>query len=400
MAEEDSGAGRMLAGLLSVIGITALDDIPNTVAAHATSAGFTDVHIYLGDVERRSLHLLAGPGASASVERELPIQATLPGRAYQYGMVLPDQAPSAKGFQYWVPMFNGVERLGVLSVTSEYDGDTVRENARSLAALVALAIANKRGHSDTYARVNRTRPMNVAAEAQWHLIPPRSYADARVSICATLEPSYQISGDAYDYALAGPLVYLSIFDAMGHDTAAGQTAGLAVAASRSARRGGHDLAETGDAIERELARPSDDIRYATAVLAVLDTRSGLLTWSSFGHPPPLVLRGKEGISLSCPPALPLGTGLGDLGTTICRQQLEPGDRVALYTDGITEARRPGARQFGLKRLISVLTRHHADRLTVSETVRRFVHAFLDYHDGNLKDDATVLLCEWPGPSPD
>ncbi|WP_329458128.1 PP2C family protein-serine/threonine phosphatase [Streptomyces sp. NBC_01497] len=399
MRDQDNSGERMLAALLKVIGTTALDDLPDTVSEHAKAAGFTEVRIYVGDVERRALHLIAGARTGAAVERVLKIEGTDAGRAYQYGTILPVGTPPAEGVAYWVPMFNGKERLGLMFVGAVEDGETVREDATALATLVALAVSTKRGHSDTYARLNRTQPMNVAAEAQWQLIPPRTYTDSRVAVCATLEPSYRISGDAYDYATAGSLVYMSIFDAMGHDTAAGQTAALAVAASRSARRRGAGIPETGAVIEEELGGQLGDVRYATAVLAVLDTASGLLTWASFGHHPPLVLRDGAAIKLKCRPAYPLGTGLGDLETTLCHQQLRPGDRVTLYTDGITEARRPHGQEFGLDRFISVLTQYPDDGLSVSETVRRFSHTFLDYHQGELQDDATVLLCEWLGPGP-
>lgn len=389
----------MFAGLLKVIGTTSFDDLPDTVGEHAKAVGFTEVRIYVGDVERRGLHLIAGALTAPSVDRVIGIQDTEGGRAYQYGEIRPVSTPPSAGAAYWVPMFNGKERIGLMFVAATHDSDEVRENATALATLVALSVSTKRGHSDTYARLNRTQPMMVSAEAQWQLIPPRTYTDSRVAVCATLEPSYRVSGDAYDYATAGPRVYLSIFDAMGHDTAAGQTAALAVAASRSARRRGAGIAETAEVIESELAGQFDDVRYATAVLAFLDTRTGLLTWSNFGHHPPLLVRGCDAVVLRCRPAYPLGTGLGDLETTLCHQQLEPGDRVVLYTDGITEARRPHGQEFGLDRFISVLTRYPADGLSVSETVRRFSHAFLDHHHGELHDDATVLLCEWLGAGP-
>jgi serine phosphatase RsbU (regulator of sigma subunit) len=395
--DHDRSAEGMLADLLGVVGTTALDDLPDTVSEYAGRAAFTEVLIYVGDVERRSLHLLAGARTPVSARRMVPITDDIPGRAYQYGSVLSDGPTPSGGVRYWVPLYNGVERIGVMSVVVARDDEEIREAARGLATLVALAIVTKRGHSDTYARLNRVQPMSVSAEAQWHLIPPRSYADARVAICATLEPAYRISGDVYDYATAGPMVYLSIFDAMGHDTAAGLTATLAVAASRNARRAGAGIPEMGEAVERELADQFDGIRFATAVLACIDTRTGLLSWSSFGHHPPLLVRGSKGMILDSAPAFPLGTGLDGGRTTVSRRQLEPGDRVVLYTDGITEARRPQGRQFGLDRFISSLAQYENEHLSVSETVRRFVHAFLDYHDRELQDDATVLLCEWPGP---
>ena len=259
MRDWDDGYERMLVGLLNVIGTTSLDDLPDTVSEHAPDAGFTEVRIYLGDLERRALHLLAGARTPESAERVCD-----PG--HRRGPRLPARQGSARA-RALIRRHTGCRsstegaRRGDVVVGHRTRGGHRPRDATGLATLLALAVSNKPGHSDTYARLNRTQAMNVAAEAQWHLMPPRTYTDARVAICATLEPSYQINGDAYDYAIAGPLVYLSIFDAMGHDTAAGQTAALAVAASRSARRRGAGIAETGS--HRGTSSPASSTRSAT-----------------------------------------------------------------------------------------------------------------------------------------
>lgn len=182
-----------------------------------------------------------------------------------------------------------------------------------------------------------------------------------------------------------------------HDTAAGLSGTLALGACRNARRQGADLVGRAEAVEAALIEQYDRRRYVTGILATLDTRTGLLRWVNRGHHPPIVIRDNRWTTnLACPPAHPMGTDLG-LPSTECREQLQPGDRIVLYTDGITEARRPGGPEFGLERFTDFLIRHHADGLPVPETLRRLVHAVLAYHDGHLQDDATVLLCEWIGP---
>ncbi|BCM64896.1 hypothetical protein EASAB2608_00230 [Streptomyces sp. EAS-AB2608] len=401
-----SGDGRrMLEGLLAASHLMPLELLPARVTEHATAAGLTEVLIYVGDIQRNVLRLLTGCGedageAATGQDAELQVEGTLPGRAYQYVQVLADGSVEAREHRWWVPLLDGTERLGVLRVTAATDTERVRQDMVALASLVALILVSKRGHSDSYARLTRAEPMNIAAEMQWQLMPPRTYADGRVVIAAAMEPAYRISGDAFDYATAGPVVHLSIFDAMGHDTAAGLTANLAMATCRNSRRQNAGLVEITERIEQALIEQYGQSRYATGILADLDTRTGMLTWVNRGHHPPVIIRAGRWISqLHCPPAHPMGTGLA-LKTTLCREQLEPGDRVVFYTDGITEARGPGDAEFGLKRFTDFLVRHHADGLPVPETLRRIVHAVLEYHDGRLEDDATVLFCEWLGPDPE
>ncbi|MEV7991249.1 PP2C family protein-serine/threonine phosphatase [Streptomyces sp. NPDC086077] len=390
----------MLAGLLDASHLLPIDRLAEAAAEHARAAGFTDVLIYLGDLQRRVVRLLEGPKPpDGGHQTEIRIDGTAPGRAYQYGHMVSADPSEGEGSAWWVPILDGTERLGLLYAAAEHDDARTQEDLDRLAALIALILVSKRTSSDTLAKLCRTEPLNIAAEMQWNLMPPGTYADGRVIISASMEPAYQISGDAYEYATDGPLVHLTIFDAMGHDTAAGLSAALALGACRNARRAGADLVAKAEGVEAALVEQYDHHRYVTGVLATLDTRTGMLSWVNRGHLPPIVIRGSRWTThLKCPPAHPMGTGLG-LDSTVCHEQLEPGDRIVLYTDGITEARGPAGNEFGVDRFTDFIIRHHADGLPVPETLRRLVHAVLDYHEGKLQDDATVLLCEWLGPSP-
>ncbi|MER7900186.1 PP2C family protein-serine/threonine phosphatase [Streptomyces sp. NPDC096046] len=399
MERSGEGGRRMLADLLDASHLMPIELLPAKATECARAASFRQVLIYVADLQRTVLRLLPGDAAQGH-ETELPIEGTVAGRAYQYTDVLPAAPPGGGVSEWWVPLLDGTERLGLLRLSSERDDAAARADMQALAALVSLIIVSKRGTSDALARLVRARPMSVAAEMQWNLLPPRTYADGRVTISASQEPAYDISGDVFEYAVDGPLVHLTVFDAMGHDTAAGLSGALALGACRNARRQGAGLVEKAEAVEAALLEQYDHQRYVTGILATLDTRTGVLQWVNRGHHAPIVIRDNRWTSrLSCRPAHPMGTGLG-LRSTVCEEHLQPGDRIVLYTDGITEARRSGGREFGLARFTDFLIRHHADGLPVPETLRRLVQAVLEYHDGRLQDDATVLLCEWIGPHPE
>ncbi|MGW3368949.1 PP2C family protein-serine/threonine phosphatase [Streptosporangium canum] len=394
-----SGTERMLTGLLAESHLMALEQVPAWVGRYAGQAGLEEVLIYLADLQQNVLRLLTGPGAPGTPGHplELRIDTTLAGRTFQEVRILAKQ-DTGEGVQWWwVPLLDGTERLGVLRVRAQGAGERAGDVMRHLASLVALLVVSKRPYSDTYARLVRTQPMHVAAEMQWTLMPPLTFVDHRVAIAAIMEPAYTVGGDAFDYAVAGETVHLGLFDAMGHDVSAGLTASLAMAACRNQRRQGADLVTTSQAVERVLIDEfGRSTRFVTAVLADLDTVTGMLTWVNRGHHPPVVIRGSRWTTtLSCPPAHPMGLDLG-LPVTLCREQLEPGDRVLFYSDGIIEARNAQGQEFGLTRFVDFIIRRAADGLPVPETLRRLVHSVLDYNDGRLQDDATVLLAEWHG----
>ncbi|GAB3219566.1 PP2C family protein-serine/threonine phosphatase [Glycomyces halotolerans] len=400
-APDENRVLDMLSGLLDVSHLVKFRDIPLEADRHAGMADLRNVAIYLVDMQQEVLRDMTGFGTDAvqgSVP-DLPVEGTLAGRAFQYGQPVQGSEDEEGRSLWWTPLIKGTERLGVLRVSCANDDERAVRKAELLASMVALVIIGRRRTSDSYPRLLRTKRMEVAAELEWQLMPPRTYADADVVISGLMEPAYEVGGDAFDYAIADDVVHLAVFDSMGHDTAAGVAANLAVASYRNQRRRDISLAEISEAIEHVLVEQFEGNRYVSGVLATLDTTDGMLTWTNRGHPPPIVIRGQRwSTTLECRPAHPMGIDLG-VEPTVCSEQLEPGDRVVLYTDGITEARDHAGREFGVPQFIDFLIRHHTDQLPAPETLRRLVRSIMDHHGGKLLDDATVLVAEWSGPEP-
>ncbi|MFD7445453.1 PP2C family protein-serine/threonine phosphatase [Streptomyces sp. NPDC059909] len=391
---------RMLGGLLEAAHLAGIEELPGLIAEYAALAGLEDVRLYVVDLRQELLRELTGRGPDAGDGGdEHSVDGTLAGAAFRETRTIASSHLTDGGRRrYWAPVLDGTQRLGVLRAdcVDDEDGEDGRAALRPLSSLAGLLLASKRPFSDSHARLVRTETMHVAAEMQWKLMPPPAFANDQVVIAAAMEPAYEVAGDAFDYALAGDIVHLAIFDAMGHDSAAGLTANLAVATCRSKRRDGADLVATAQAIERALVKEFVHTRYTTGILADLDTRTGLLSWVNCGHLPPVLIRGgRWTTTLNCPPSHPMGTEL-ELPVTVCHEQLEPGDRLLLYTDGITEARDAGRQEFGLAQFVEFIVRHHADGLPVPETLRRLMRAVLRHHRDSLSDDATVVFLEWHG----
>ncbi|TDD25482.1 PP2C family protein-serine/threonine phosphatase [Nonomuraea diastatica] len=395
----------MLGGLLEAAHLIALEQVPGVVAEHARLAGFTRPLIYVTDLQQQRLVPLPGQsGDNGEVLDPILIDTTLAGRAFRNVEIVrsrrgPDTTPRPEEEpRVWVPILDGTDRLGVLQVTLPDLGELAERRVVHLASLLSLILATKRAHSDSYARLVRIQPMTLSAEVLFNLLPPGAFANDRVVVSAMLEPAYEVGGDAYDYAIDGHTLHVSIFDAMGHDTSAGLTATVAMGACRNARIQGADLTTAGEAIDEAIAEQFTG-RFATGILADLDLRTGELSWVNRGHHPPLVLRGGRWVAtLAAEPDPPMGFRLG-AGTGLLGYQLQPGDRLVFYTDGIIEAQSPNRELFGLKRFIDFLIRHEADGLTVPETLRRLIQAILKHQRGRLQDDATVLVVEWQSRTP-
>jgi len=409
----DVDAGRVTAGLLTRSHLMRPDELADALAQEARPLGVSDARVYLTDLQQHRLVPL--PVKAREAGGALPIDSTLAGRAYQTLTIQSAPARGADGAsrQVWIPLVDGTERLGVLGLTVADASGAMLDRYRVLASLIGLMVVSKTSYSDTYAQAQREREMALQAELVWALLDPRTFATDRVLVSATLEPAYEAGGDAFDYALLGDHLHVSIFDALGHDLSAGLLASVGIASCRSTRRAGGSLADIAARADDAIAGFFGGDRFVTALLCDLDLTTGLLAWIPCGHPPPLLIRGRAVRELARTPQPPLG--LADAYSrqrgaaegngppaALCTEQLEPGDRVLLYTDGVTEGRAPDGTPFGLRRLADFIIRYSHVELPVPETMRRLNHAIVDYQRGRLTDDATAILIEWqpdqPGPS--
>jgi serine phosphatase RsbU (regulator of sigma subunit) len=376
--------------------------LPQHVADHVADLGLMDLHLYVADLQQKALVPFLPPAGPESSKRPtvLPVDSTLAGHAYQHVQMV--HQDTARGtVLVWVPLLNGTERLGVLAAAlgpSTPDGDALDDRLRLLASLVAELLITKAAYGDSLVRLRRSAPMGLAAEIQWSLLPPLTFADDVVSIAAALEPAYEVAGDSVDYAVDPHVTRMAVFDGMGHDLSSAQLVSLVVAAYRNARRLDQSLTETSRRIDEAVSQVFVDEGFVTGVLAELDTDTGVFTWMTAGHPPPLLLRnGRLVKTLDLAPMMPFGLGLDDASGSTPRvgsEKLEPGDHVLLYTDGFVESRSPEGELFGVPRLTDLILRSLAAGLPGSETMRRAVNVVLEHHGSNLQDDATMLLVQW------
>jgi Stage II sporulation protein E (SpoIIE) len=370
------------------------DHLAELVAVQAADIGLSDVVVYLADYGQTRLVPLPYPGMP---ERSpLAVDGTLAGWAYRTALLLDGEADGGGARRLWLPLLDGSERIGVMEATLAAPAvpPLLREASRQYAGVVASLVVGRWAYGDVFERVRRERPMQLPAEIQWRLLPPTTFATDRLVVAGLVEPWDEVGGDVFDYAVNGDRAHLALFDAMGHQLSAALLSTVAVAGYRNARRAELDLSDTYAAIDRAIADQFGRRSFVTGLLLELDSRTGWLHWISAGHLPPLLLRqGRLVKTLAGRPATPMGLRLQTGRPLVHSEQLEPGDRIVAYTDGVVEARRHGE-FFTEERLADFVVRESASGHSPPEVLRRLIRGVLDHQRGKLQDDATIMLVQW------
>ena len=366
------------------------EELPGLVNRHARGLGALGATVYLVDLDQRWLVPLDfEEGKPAD---EVSVDATLAGRCFR-SIEIHDRIDEAGERFVCVPMLDGTERLGVVELVFDSGGEAEGSTLMAFARLVAELVLTKGGYGDFFEIARRRKPLTVAAELLWQLLPPLTFGCQDLVISAFFLPTEDLGGDAFDYSVDPSCAQIAIFDAMGHDLQAGLMATTAVAAYRNGRRRHLDLFAIAGHIHGNITRHFGSNRFVTGILTSLEKSTGMLTCCIAGHPPPLLVRnGRVVKSLGAGSGMPFGIGACSASF---QEQLEPGDRVLLYTDGVTEARAASGRPFELEVLVNMVGRTASDD-PPPETMRRLMHAIEEHNDGPMRDDATVVMIEWRG----
>jgi len=365
------------------------------VAQEAARIGGRDVCILLQDYGQRMLRPLPGRGLMAP--EPAGIDGSIAGQAFLRMIVV--EQPLADGMRLYLPLLDGCDEVGVLVLTLDAVDDDDRRLLLRLADVVAGLLVTKNNYTDQFIQARRAAPLSLAAEIQWALLPPLAMTTPQVEVAGILEPTYDVAGDSFDYAINDSMVHVAVIDAMGHGLNAAMLASLAIGAYRHARRSRVGLAEMYGLMDAAINGQFGPGQFVTAQVMCLDIATGLLRWVNAGHPAALLIRDHRVVrALEGPGTLPVGCG--GAVPQVSEQVLQRGDRVLLFTDGVIEEHKPGGELFGEQRLLEFTERADQACASVQEVVRALSHSLLQARGGLTTDDAALFLMEWRGGSAD
>lgn len=259
---------------------------------------------------------------------------------------------------------------------------------RAIAQLLATAVRSAQLDAERIRNLQLNRQVELAQGVQRRMLPKHSPKIEGVDIAATYVPSQGLGGDFYDFISLDSATGIAVGDAIGK----GVAASLLMASVRSSLRAyAHDLYDLDVILSRvnqALNRDTLDNEFATLWYGTIDHQSKRLTYCNAGHEPALLLHNGEVIPLD----------VGGMVTGVLAEatydksivDLESGDCVLLYSDGVTDAMSERNERFGRERLESALK--DVGALTAQQAIDALL-ARLNQHRGetDANDDITIVV---------
>jgi serine phosphatase RsbU (regulator of sigma subunit) len=357
--------------------------VPDQLVAEARRAAGVAVALYVVDIDGSHLLRLAGTEEFPDRLEDPPALGPeiVPEGLPAFYQRLQQRLPGC----FAEPLWLRGRVTGVLLCLGAPVGG-LQDIARQGAAALELAS----DYTDFIEAARRHKPTTPAAEVQQNLFPPRIARIAGAQLAGALLPSYEVGGDWFDFVENRDGAWLAIADAAGHGPTAAGLGAAALGALRAARRSGDDLEPALAAMHDTVRRLGNPDFYVTALVARWRAATGTFTWVNCGHPPAhLVDTDGTLTELEAPEHPALGTGDHEPTFQPTEQQLHPGQRLILTTDGVTERHTQDGGRFGVDGLRRAL--EQAESPTAAATAMAIQRAVTDCWKEPLEDDATIVV---------
>jgi sigma-B regulation protein RsbU (phosphoserine phosphatase) len=266
----------------------------------------------------------------------------------------------------------------------------------SLASAAALHLRNLDLAEEAAERRRLAGELELARRIQLALLPSRLPDVPGYDLLAGNVPSRGVSGDLYtvDVHPERGMVTFVVCDVAGKGMAASLLGASLEALAVGPIEVGLPPADICERVSRRLFARTPPEKYATGFVAQIDPVANRLTWTNAGHNAALLVRADGSAERLTSTGPPLGV-LPAASFTMRSTELQPGDLLLVYTDGITEAADPDEEEFGIDRLAAIATAPRGAPLPVLRgAIERELDAFV--RGVPFADDRTLLFARRQG----
>jgi sigma-B regulation protein RsbU (phosphoserine phosphatase) len=245
------------------------------------------------------------------------------------------------------------------------------------------------GRARRQRQADETREVNEARRIQSKLLPSMLPDLTGWEIATSWQPAASVGGDCFDVISFGPTrAGVSIADVVGKGMPAALLMSNLQAAVRAFATAAAEPGELCQQLNRILCGHIAEGRFITFFYCVVDAEEGRLTYANAGHYPPVLARADgriERLSSGGPVLGVLPDGCYEQGDVA----IHCGDRIVLFTDGLTEARNSDDEEFGEPRLIARIQESLACSAPALQA--RLAEAVTAFAGGRFQDDATLIV---------
>lgn len=247
-----------------------------------------------------------------------------------------------------------------------------------------LAIANKRMGDE----------LSIGRQIQMSMIPltfPRFPEHKDLDVWAFIRPAREVGGDFYDFFMIDDRYFAFVIaDVSGKGVPAALMMAVAKTLLKSRSQDTRSTASIISTTNNELSENNDDCMFITAFFGIIDTKTGILTYTNAGHNPPYLIKTDgtmqaldelHGPMVGVMPGTPYGEA---------QMQLDVDDKIVLYTDGVTEAFDSKGEDYGEARLEAYLKR--SQKLGTKYLVESLVRDVDEFVGGAEQSDDITMFC--------
>jgi phosphoserine phosphatase RsbU/P len=227
----------------------------------------------------------------------------------------------------------------------------------TLASVAAIRVENARLMEEDLDRERLERELQLAREIQQRFQPATAPVVPGFELQGISFPCYEIGGDYYDYIpRADGKIVIALGDVSGKGTSAALLMSSLHAAMHAQTSAHQSIAESIAAVNKYLAETIPANRFVTLFCAELDPITGTLNFINAGHNPPLIAHASGTMEQLAAGGVPLGI-LPNAVFQEGRTQLNHGDVLVVYSDGVSETQNAAGEEFGAMRLYDVIARN-------------------------------------------